>query len=71
MVNAVLVADHFPELGSDLVAALATLDVQDFSHFSGKVKEKFWLSGESEWRKGSMDSREMEGDSEEEEDLEI
>lgn len=25
--------DHFPELGSDLIAALATLDVKDFTHF--------------------------------------
>ena len=32
-------ADYFPELGSDLVAALATLDVEDFSHVSaGKVR---------------------------------
>ena len=30
--NAVLVADHFPELGADLIAALASLDVQDLSH---------------------------------------
>lgn len=26
-------ADYFPELGPDLVAALAALDVQDFTHF--------------------------------------
>ena len=31
-VNPVLIADDFPELGSDLVAALASLNVQDFSH---------------------------------------
>lgn len=31
-VDAVLVADDFPELGADLVAALAALDVEDFSH---------------------------------------
>lgn len=30
--NAVLVADDLPELGADLVAALAALNVQDFSH---------------------------------------
>ncbi|CAN6858265.1 unnamed protein product, partial [Brassica oleracea var. botrytis] len=33
VVNAVLVADHFPELGSDLVSTLAALDVEDLSHF--------------------------------------
>ena len=32
-VDAVLGADHFPELGTDLVAALATLNVKDFAHF--------------------------------------
>jgi hypothetical protein len=31
-VNAVLVRDDFPELGTDLVTALATLDVNDFTH---------------------------------------
>ena len=31
-VNAVLVSNHFPELGSDLVAALTALDVDDLSH---------------------------------------
>lgn len=30
--DAVLVAGYFPELGADLVAALAGLDVQDLSH---------------------------------------
>jgi hypothetical protein len=28
----VFVGDHLPELGSDLVAALASLNVNDFSH---------------------------------------
>jgi hypothetical protein len=28
----VLVADHLPELGADLVSALAALDVQDLPH---------------------------------------
>ena len=32
-VYAVLVRDHLPELGADLVAALACLDMHDFSHF--------------------------------------
>jgi len=31
-VNAVLVGNDFPELGSDLVAALAALDMNDFTH---------------------------------------
>ena len=31
-VNAVLVGDNFPELGSDLVTALASLDVNNLSH---------------------------------------
>jgi len=31
-VNSVLVGDDFPEFGSDLVSALACLDVNDFSH---------------------------------------
>merc|ERR1719486_930484 len=31
-VNAVLVGDDFPELGTDLVTALAALDVNDFAH---------------------------------------
>ena len=32
-----LVGDDFPELGSDLVTALAGLDVDDFSHVGGVV----------------------------------
>ena len=31
-VHAVLVGDDLPELGADLVAALAALDVNDFAH---------------------------------------
>ena len=31
-VNTVLVGDDFPEFGTDLVSALTTLDVNDFSH---------------------------------------
>jgi hypothetical protein len=31
-VNTVLVADNLPELGSDLVSALASLNVNDFAH---------------------------------------
>jgi len=32
-IDAVLGTDHFPELGTDLVATLASLDVKDLSHF--------------------------------------
>ena len=32
-VNPVLCADHLPELGADLVAALATLDMKNLTHF--------------------------------------
>jgi hypothetical protein len=28
----VLIGDHLPELGSDLITALASLDVDDLSH---------------------------------------
>ena len=31
-INAVLIGHDFPKLGSDLVAALASLDVNNFSH---------------------------------------
>ena len=31
-VNSMFITDNFPELGSDLVAALSGLDVDDFSH---------------------------------------
>ena len=31
-VNTVLVGDDLPELGTDLVAALASLDVNNFAH---------------------------------------
>jgi proteasome assembly chaperone (PAC2) family protein len=33
-VNSVFVRDDFPEFGSDLVSALSSLDVYDFSHVS-------------------------------------
>ena len=36
-VNTVLVGDDLPELGTDLVTALAALDVNDFSHGVSKV----------------------------------
>lgn len=42
-VNAVFGAYDFPELGTDLVAALPALNVKDFAHFFlflGKVMEK-------------------------------
>ena len=37
-VDAVLGAHHLPELGSDLVAALAALDVENLTHFLGKIE---------------------------------
>ncbi|GMR35947.1 hypothetical protein PMAYCL1PPCAC_06142, partial [Pristionchus mayeri] len=37
--DAVLVRDHFPELGSNLVSALASLDVDDLAHFVLEGKE--------------------------------
>lgn len=40
-IDAVLVAGDLPELGTDLVAALATLDVQNFSHgWARNLKEE-------------------------------
>jgi len=32
-INSVLIGDNFPKLGTDLVAALTTLDMNDFTHF--------------------------------------
>ena len=37
-VDAVLVRDDFPELGADLVAALAGLDVNEFAHGGSGVE---------------------------------
>jgi hypothetical protein len=34
-VHAVLVSDHFPELGANLVAALASLNVNNLTHDEG------------------------------------
>jgi len=34
-VNPMLVRDNFPKLGPDLVAALATLDVNELTHDAG------------------------------------
>ena len=36
-VHTVLVGDDLPELGTDLVTALAGLEMDDFSHFVGEV----------------------------------
>ena len=36
-VNTVLVGDDLPELGADLVAALAALNVNDFSHLKAVI----------------------------------
>ena len=40
-VDTVLVGDDLPEFGSDLVTALASLQVDDFPHF-GSVVVFFW-----------------------------
>ena len=37
-VDSVLIGDDFPEFGTDLVAALSSLDVDDLSHVSNKNK---------------------------------
>jgi len=39
-IYAVLVADDLPEFGTDLVAALASLDVQDLSHGSEEGRKR-------------------------------
>ena len=39
VVNVVLVIDHLPKLGPYLVAALPTLDVQDFADRSRTLKK--------------------------------
>jgi hypothetical protein len=36
-VDSVLIGDDFPEFGTDLVAALSSLDVDDLSHVSNKI----------------------------------
>ena len=43
-VDAMLVAYNLPELGSDLVAALASLDMDDFTH-GCLVLGLVWLKG--------------------------
>jgi len=42
-VNAVLIRDYFPELGTDLVTTLAGLDVYEFTHCVKRKKEKLRL----------------------------
>lgn len=42
-VDPVLFADHLPELGADLVAALATLDVQDLAHFGALDRDRLGI----------------------------
>jgi len=55
VVDAVLVADHLPELGPDLVPALPALDVQDLPHGGGDGG-----GGRGEARRG-LGSRGLEG----------
>jgi hypothetical protein len=45
----VLVADHLPELGPDLVPALPALDVEDLPHGDGgaRVPARRWGLGEA------------------------
>ena len=64
VVNAMLVADHFPELCSDLVPTLSALDVKNFSHFLFFfflfVSRNFlFVSRESAMKKVSNDSSEI------------
>ena len=40
-VNTVLIRDDLPELGTDLVTALSSLDVNDFSHVKKVVVSVF------------------------------
>ena len=40
-VNSVFIRNNFPEFGSDLVTALSSLDVNDFSHEGRFVLLKF------------------------------
>lgn len=40
VVNSVLVADDLPELGSDLVAALASLNVKNLTHLVERVRAR-------------------------------
>ena len=49
-VDAVLVGDDLPELGADLVAALASLDVDDLAH--GCLVVCCWKRGEALKRAG-------------------
>ena len=57
VVDAVLVADHLPELGPDLVPALPALDVQDLPHGGGGGGEAVGLG----LRRGGRESGEGGG----------
>lgn len=56
-VDPVLGADDLPELGADLVAALAALDVKDFAHFFFSFSSGFF-SGK--WREFGWEMRRLE-----------
>ena len=44
-VDTVLVGNDFPELGTDLVAALTTLDMNNFTHVEFNSGEKVGVGG--------------------------
>ena len=50
-VHAVLVGDDLPELGADLVAALAALNVHDLSHLVGKRE----FDRREQWKEGGKE----------------
>ena len=60
-VDAVLVGDDFPELGTDLVAALAALDVDEFTHDlsrrSTRSEKEYENGGARRTRQRSTSSR--------------
>ncbi|KAI4372080.1 hypothetical protein MLD38_010362 [Melastoma candidum] len=49
VIDAVLLTDDLPILGPDLVAALAALDMEDFSHLRGASSEKRWVLDRKSW----------------------
>ena len=61
-VDAMLIADDLPELGPDLVAALAGLQVDDFSHGGGGYRSESQRAARLLWsRVGLRVRRDGEG----------
>ena len=56
-VDAVLIGDDFPELGADLVAALAGLDVNKFPHGVWCGGEEEVLGGFVPWKRAVREAR--------------